>query len=290
VEAGGQALVPDFSYRTDSTSIKTDTRKPACNGTGQTKSVKGPSALGILTEAADTRSSLDPVGVSDQFSFGLLVCGVGKFTSSDSAFWLYKVNRVSPEVGADQRALRSADQVLWYFQDLSKSSNTGDELVIDAPARAQAGSTVTATVSAYAANGAKRPAAGAKVLGPNGTVAVADDAGRAQIRLDRPGYAPLRAGRGPDIPSRVIKVCVGADIEDCSPVRGRRIFGTDAADTLGGTRGRDVITAGGSDDVIDVRGGGLDKVRCGDGIDSVRLRKGDRAARDCEFVNGRRRR
>jgi hypothetical protein len=288
VEAGGEALVPDSSLRTDSTSVTTDRRRPACNGSGDTKSLSGPTALGILTEGADTDPDVRPVGVSDQFSFGLLVCSVGRFEARDDAFWLYKVNRVAPEVGADQYRLKSADQVLWYYQDLARNSNTGDELVIDAPARAAVGSTVTVTVSAYAFNGAKRPAAGARVIGPGATSFVADANGRAQVRFDREGYAPLRAGRGPDIPSRVVKVCVGAQLEDCPAVRGRRIFGTSAADRLSGTRGPDVITAGDSDDTINVRGGGVDKVRCGKGIDSVRLRRGDRAGRDCEFLNGRR--
>src|ERR671915_391031 len=46
------------------------------------------------------------------------VCGVGDFESSDSAFWLYKVDHVAPEVGGDQFPIdRSHDEVLWYFQN-----------------------------------------------------------------------------------------------------------------------------------------------------------------------------
>jgi len=286
VEAGGRALVPDYSYRTDATAFKTDTRKPACGGSGQTKSLAGPTALGLLAESADTAAAVRPVGISDKFSFGLLVCGVGAFTASDSAFWLYKVNRVAPEVGADQFRLKRADQVLWYFQDTKRKINTGDELVVSAPARAQAGTPVTVTVLAYASNGVGRPAAGARLLTPGGTV-ITDRTGQARLRLDKPGYASLRAGRGSDIPSRVVRMCVATKIEDCPPVLGRRIFGTDGPDRLSGTNGPDVITGGAGGDTIDVRGGGIDKVRCGEGIDRVRLRRGDRASRDCELVNGR---
>lgn len=289
VEAGGTALVPDLSYRTDTATVVTDTRKPACGGSGQSKTIQGPTALGVLADASQSTAAMRPLGISDKFSFGLLVCGVGRFVANDSTFWLYKVNRVSPEVGGEAFKLKRGDQVLWYFSDTAANRNTGDELVIDAPARAQAGSPFKVNVVSYAFNGARKAAAGARLLFRGGETTT-DRNGEATVTVADAGYSPLRAGRGSDIPSGIVKVCVGAQLDDCPALRGRRIFGTEEVDSLGGTRGPDVISALGGDDRINVRGGGRDRVRCGAGTDSVRMRKGDRAASDCEVVNGKRRR
>ena len=282
VEAGGRALVPGYTYNTDTTAIGTDTRQPACGGSGATKTLQGPTALGTLIDASSTRAPLRPLGVSDKFSFGLLVCGVGDFLASDSAFWLYKVNHLSPEVGGDQFKVKSGDDVLWYFSDSSKNQNTGDELVVEAPVRAKAGAPIQVRVSAYAFNGARTPAAGAKVsFGQN--EALTDASGVATVQAGSEGTILFRAGRGSDIPSAIVKTCVGAELADCSPVRGRRLFGSARADRLSGGRGPDVIDAGAGRDRIDVRGGRRDRVRCGRGRDTVRLDRND-SARGCELV------
>lgn len=286
VEAGGKALAPGFSYLTDTTRIVTDTR-PACGGSGDRKRIGGPTALGVLIDAVRTRPALRPLGVSDRFDFGLFVCGVGDFLSSDEAFWLYKVDHVAPEVGGDQRRVRRGDEVLWYYSDTAADRNTGDELAIAAPARAKAGGELTATVFAYDAAGERSPAAGALVR-----------YGRQGVRTDANGVARiaaadadlrLRATRGADIPSAPVTVCVAARLRRCSAARGARIFGTPGADRFRGTGGPDVISTGRGGDRVDVRRGGADRVRCGPGLDRVRLGRGDRAARDCEIVNGRRR-
>ena len=62
------------------------------------------------------------------------------------------------------------------------------------------------------------------------------------------------------------------------------------ADRLKGTPGADVIRSGAGNDTVDVRGGEVDRVRCGAGSrDRVRMNGKDRATADCEIVNGRRR-
>ena len=284
VEAGGTVLTSS-SYITDTNSFPTDTTRPACGGTGQPKTVAGPTALGLLGSAGEIDGDLRPVRVSDKFSFGLLLCGVGQFLATDSAFWLYKVNHVAPEVGAEASKLTGGEDVLFFLQDTALKRNTGDELVVDAPARARPGE-VQVTVSAYAFNGARKPAAGARVF-LGGSSATADATGRARIAASESGY--LRAGRGGDIPSAPVRICVAADLADCPAVRGKRIFGSVAADRLKGTPGADVVRSGARNDRIDVRGGEDDRVRCGTGVDRVRMDGGDRATGDCEVVNGRRR-
>lgn len=286
VEAGGQVLT-NASFVTDTESFATDATTPACGGTGQAKTLNGPTALGLLDTGSGVDGDLRPLRVSDKFSFGLLVCGVGAFTANDTAFWLYKVNGVAPEVGGDAFKLSGGEKVLWYYQDTANNRNTGDELVVEAPARARPGDDVEVAVSAFSFNGARKPAAAAK-LHFGSSIAVADANGKARIRLTKRTF--VRAARGADIPSAPVHVCVSEDLGECPSRRGKRIFGTGRADRLAGTAGGDVIKSGAGNDVIDVRGGNDDRVSCGKGrSDRARFNRGDRVARDCEILNGRRR-
>jgi hypothetical protein len=284
VEAGGKTLVPPgFAFATDSVNIKTDRREPACGGSGRTLTLDGPNALGLLVDASKSRRSLKPVGVSDKFSFGLFVCGIGRFMSDATSFWLYKVDHKSPEVGADQLALTGGEEVLWYRS--TATQNTGAELAIEAPARATGKGPFDVTVVAYDFAGKKTPAAGATVRFPGGSATAGAD-GRASVNPSRKaGLLKLRATRGVDIPTGPVTVCIGAR-RLCPVARGKRIFGSSRADELKGTRGSDVVRGGAGNDRIDVRRGGRDKVKCGKGRDRVLVGKGDRAARDCEYVNG----
>ena len=62
------------------------------------------------------------------------------------------------------------------------------------------------------------------------------------------------------------------------------IAGTPGRDTMRGTPWADVLFAGRGNDVVLVRGGGRDVVRCGLGRDRVVADRRDRVARDCERV------
>ena len=286
VEAGGQALAPISSrFLTDTTTFTTDKREPACGGTGQTKAIAGPTALGVLFDATATVPALGPVGVSDKFSFGQFVCGIGSFTGSDSAFWLYKVNHVSPEVGADQYPVKNGDKVLWYFQDTAAGRNGGDELAIEGlPARITAGSPFPVSVVTYSFNGVRSPAPDATIYVTGQDPTVTGPNGLATITLTHAGLAAFRAGRGTDIPSPVTKVCAAENVNDCPPIPGKRIRGSNGADTITGTGGPDAVVAAAGNDSIDVRGGFRDRVDCGPGSDTARISTGDRAARNCERV------
>ena len=284
VEAAGKALDPGTSYVTDTATVQTDER-PACGGTGNTKTISGPTAMGILTNAATVNSLLRPVGISDKFSFGLLVCAIDDYVASDSAFWLYKVDHKSPEVGGDQYKLRPGDDVLWFFQDTATNTNTGNELVIQAPARAKPGTPFTVTVWSYDFAGKRTPAAGAEVSGD--TVQTTDAAGKATITVDKRQTVRLRATRGSDIASEPVGVCVDSPSK-CPARRGEHIVGRNVADSITGTPGADDIEARGGADRIRVNGGGADTVDCGPGNDSVVKDRRDKAASDCERVVNRR--
>jgi hypothetical protein len=285
--ANGRALTAE-RYQTFSTRVKTARQPPSCNGSGATKQLPGTTALGTLVDGSLVNRRLDPLLVSDEFSFGLLVCGVGGDNASGStSFWLYKVNHIAPEIGGDQFAVKPGDDVLWYFVDGSR--NSGDELGLAAPARVQPGQQFDATVHAYDSAGVRRTVAGATVAG-GGASGVTDASGVAHLTLNRSGNRTLRATLDPNIPSAPTKVCVNADLSKCAAARGTRIWGSRRSDPIHGTAGRDRILAGAGDDRIAVRRGSIDRVRCGRGRDIVRAGLLDRVAGDCEIVRVRGRR
>ncbi len=278
--ASGRALTAD-RYVTDSTRIKTAKQPPNCNGSGKNKRLPGTTALGTLVDGALVDRRLDPLLVSDEFSLGLFVCGVGGSNASGSNFWLYKVNHVEPTLGGDAFNLKPGDDVLWYF--VNGTLNGGDELELGAPARVQPGQQFDVTVSAYDRNGVKRPVAGATVAG-GGATATTDASGVAHLALNRVGNRTLRATLDPNIPSAPTKVCVNADLSDCAPARGSRIWGSRRGEFIRGTAGRDRVLAGAGNDRVAVRRGSVDRVRCGQGSDTVLAGRRDRVARDCEVV------
>ena len=47
--------------------------------------------------------------------FGTYVSQIGKYPAAGSAGWVFKVNGVSPPVGADKVTLKDGDAVLWYY-------------------------------------------------------------------------------------------------------------------------------------------------------------------------------
>ena len=59
-----------------------------------------------------------------QFSFGPFVDQIGRFGSSAADGWVYKVNGVSPDVGAAQYTLQAGDRVLWYWTRFSGPTAT----------------------------------------------------------------------------------------------------------------------------------------------------------------------
>lgn len=279
---GARALAPGHWFVNGTGLFRTDTR-PACAGSGQLKTVTDPSALGILAFGSRVDRDLRPVGASDQFDFGLFVCGIGEFvTDNATRFWLFKVNHVSPQVGGDQVQLARGDKVLWYMQDTARGSNVGNELELRGPARARPGEPVTLEAVEYDYEGKSKPAAGVLVRGA-GPGALTDAGGRLTTTLGA-GRVPLRAYRKGDIPSELIKVCVNADLGSCPAVRGEVIYGTAQGDTIKGTRGADLVISGNGDDRIDVRGGEADRVRCGRGFDRVLASPNDKVRRSCNKV------
>lgn len=274
----GKALEPGASFVTGGkVSVAKGSDRDGCPAAGGRVSLTGTTALGLLASGAQARSALDPVRVAE-FSFGLLTCRVGEFGNVGFNGWVYRVNHKSPSAAAERKQIGRGDEVLWYYADFDAGINSGDELVVQAPARTKPGK-VAVRVIAFKFDGTRQPVADGTVI-RGGEAPVTTEDGRATVELGE-GKATLRAVHRPDIPSAPVEVCVNADLAECPAARGGRVFGSAGKDRIPGTAGPDrVIARGGADRVV-VAGGGADRVDCGPGRDTVVLGDEDSAKR-CE--------
>ncbi|HKG34812.1 MAG TPA: DUF4430 domain-containing protein [Solirubrobacterales bacterium] len=278
VEGTGKTLDPGTRYVTGTESVPAAT-DAGCRRTKRRHRVPGATALGLLGSAFESNRLLRPLGVADD-EFGLRVCRIGSFVETDSPFtgWLYRVNHRSPSNGAALKKVGGGDEVLWYFANFGTGTNTGDELVVRAPARVKPG-TLDVSVLAYAFDGSvERAPDGTVVRGGERPATVQGGTAKVQVKA---GKAALRAVGGIDIPSAPVDVCVSADLDECPSARGDTIVGTASGDRIVGTRGPDVIRARGGADRVNARGGGSDRVVCGRGRDLALLGAGD-VAFGCE--------
>ena len=74
--------------------------------------VAGTNALDVLLNAARAAEFYAHVTTA---SFGAYVDQIGYYPGAGQAGWVFKVNGVSPPVGADQVKLKDGDTVLWYY-------------------------------------------------------------------------------------------------------------------------------------------------------------------------------
>jgi Domain of unknown function (DUF4430) len=87
---------------------------------GKTTTIFGPAQPRVTADNA--LQALDAASVQGEFYYGMTtstfgdyVSQIGKYPASESAGWVFKVNGVSPPVGADKVTLKDGDTVLWYF-------------------------------------------------------------------------------------------------------------------------------------------------------------------------------
>lgn len=275
------------------TSPKADCFGPP-GGSGKPAKVRGPNGLGVVADAARVLGRLRPLHVTDQFSFGLGLCGIGgaSVPRSFTRFWELRVNHVQSAIGGDQVTLRRGNRALWGLTSCQYDPNTQrsdcpDELDLRAPSRAKSGKSFRVRVFEWTQDGKRSPAQGATVLGSAPT----DAQGFTQVTLG--SSRKLVATRGDAIASQPLNVCVKPVVSRCKGARGLLVAGSPKRDRVYGTRGNDVIKPGGGRDVviarngwdrIGVRGGGIDHVNCGPGVDLVRAGRLDRVAANCERV------
>jgi hypothetical protein len=87
---------------------------------GQTRTIFG--ATAPVVDASNALTALDAASVAGEFyfhvtatSFGPYVDQIGRYPAAGSSGWVFKVDGVSPPVGADKVQLKDGDTVLWYW-------------------------------------------------------------------------------------------------------------------------------------------------------------------------------
>jgi len=87
---------------------------------GKTQTIFG--SVPARVDAGNALQALDLASTLGEFyyqlthaSFGDYVSQIGKYPAVGSAGWVFKVNGVSPPVGADKVELKDGDSVLWYW-------------------------------------------------------------------------------------------------------------------------------------------------------------------------------
>ena len=142
---------------------------------GKTQSIFGSKPVTI--DAANALQALDLASTLGEFyygvthsSFGDYVSQVGKYPGAGSAGWVFKVNGLSPPVGADQVQLKDGDAVLWYYATFGAN---GGPPTLDL--KALAGNCYR--VTSYDDAGKASPAAGAVIHVDGRRVKVVDGKG-----------------------------------------------------------------------------------------------------------------
>jgi hypothetical protein len=94
---------------------------------GKTTTIFGSNEPAITT-GTNALSALDAASVAGEFyyhvtttSFGPYVDQVGRYVAAATSGWVFKVNGVSPPVGADAVTLKDGDTVLWYWATFGPS-------------------------------------------------------------------------------------------------------------------------------------------------------------------------
>jgi hypothetical protein len=87
---------------------------------GKTRTIFG--ATEPMVDAGNALDALEAASLAGEFyyhvtatSFGPYVDQIGRYPAVGTTGWVFKVNGVSPPVGADKVTLKPGDVVLWYF-------------------------------------------------------------------------------------------------------------------------------------------------------------------------------
>jgi hypothetical protein len=87
---------------------------------GKTRTLWGPTEATVTANTA--LDALEQASLAGELyyhvtttSFGRYVDQVGRYGGTSDSGWVFKVDDVSPPVGADQVTLKDGDRVLWYY-------------------------------------------------------------------------------------------------------------------------------------------------------------------------------
>jgi hypothetical protein len=204
VVGAGKVILAEKEIKSSDISVKTS-KQATCfgsgtGGSGKAAALMGNTALGLLANGSKSIGKLRPLSITDHFSFGLGLCGIGQSKAKGESSWYVKVNHKGTTVSANKAKIKAGDEVLF---DLAPGYPYPDELVVAAPEEATAGVPFTVTVWAYNEKGQRKPVKGAAVTGAIGPT---DSQGKVSITLTKP--TALIAGLGEDIPSAAVPVCL----------------------------------------------------------------------------------
>jgi hypothetical protein len=88
---------------------------------GKTRTIYGATEP-TLSVQLNPLDALEAASVAGEFyyhvtqtAYGPYVDQIGRYAADGSSGWVFKVNGVSPQVGADKTTLQAGDSVLWYW-------------------------------------------------------------------------------------------------------------------------------------------------------------------------------
>ena len=146
---------------------------------GKTRTIFG-STSPVVDGGANALTALDAASAAGEFyyhvtptGFGPYIDQVGRFAAGGSSGWVFKVDGVSPPVGADSVQLKDGDTVLWYWADFGPNGGP-PTLELRRAGRCY-------SVTAQDDNGKTTPATGA-ILHVGSRRTVTTSAGRACVR------------------------------------------------------------------------------------------------------------
>ena len=79
--------------------------------------VRGPNAMGVLADAAAELGVLRPLRVSDYYSFGHTLCGIGGVEASGLAYWAVWIGDTFVETSADNARVRGGQTVVYQLTE-----------------------------------------------------------------------------------------------------------------------------------------------------------------------------
>lgn len=261
VDGKGKVLAQQTQY-TGSTKVKTDPDAKCfvggSGGSGATVSIDGPTAFGALADGGATQRQISPLSVTDEFSFGLGLCGIGKAIAPETGGWLFKVNHEAATAGADTTAVTSGDDVLWY---LTTDFNAPPPAELVLKAKQAKNGEIPVTVSAYDDSGKKTPAVGVGVTGADD---VTDAKGKTTVTADG-DIVDITATLDGAIPSNTVSVCT-VKASKCPAGYAGIVAGTKGDDKIKVDTPVTVLCAGGEDKVtvtggVEIKAKGCEKVQ-----------------------------
>jgi type II secretory pathway pseudopilin PulG len=112
-------LVPSaFAVRVK---VRVEGKTTTIFGAAEPKLISGRNALAALDAASLAGEFYYHVTVT---GFGPFVDQIGRYPGQGSSGWSYKVNGVSPPIGADQATIKARDTVLWYWSTFTQQGGS----------------------------------------------------------------------------------------------------------------------------------------------------------------------